>query len=61
MPPELIRLWLSALYASLRRAEARAADMTLPSIDRRCARATAQYIARQILTQEAALLRRPSR
>ena len=61
MPPELIRLWLLSLYDQLRRAETRAADATLPSIDRQCARATAQYIARQILTQEAALLRRPSR
>lgn len=61
MPPELVALWLETLYTQLRRAEARAADTTLPSIDRRCARATAQYIARQILTQEAALSRRPSR
>lgn len=59
MPPELIRLWLSALYASLRRAEARAADTTLSPIEHGAATATAQHIARQIMTQEAALLRRP--
>lgn len=57
MPPELIALWLDVLYDQLRRAETRAADASLPTPMRRAAIATAQYIARQILTQQAALSR----
>lgn len=57
MPPELVALWLETLYTQLRQAEGRAADTALPPPARRAAIATAQYIVRQIMTQQAALAR----